>query len=33
MAAVTEDFAKKCEVKQNETLGRWVHPLKGVAID
>ncbi|XP_030554648.1 SET domain-containing protein SmydA-8 isoform X1 [Drosophila novamexicana] len=24
MAAVTEDFAKKCEVKQNETLGRYV---------
>jgi len=24
MAAVTDDFVKKCEVKQNDTLGRWV---------
>ncbi|XP_033253835.1 uncharacterized protein LOC117193192 isoform X2 [Drosophila miranda] len=24
MAAVSDDFAKKCELKQNETLGRFV---------
>ncbi|EDV37403.1 uncharacterized protein Dana_GF11433 [Drosophila ananassae] len=30
MAAVTDDFAKKCQVKQNETLGRFVIALGNI---